>query len=117
MMIGGHEFARRSGIPYRKIDYWARTGLLLPAQGSATPGMGAQRRYSVEQIPAAQILERLMSIRDTHSKGASAAVHDATRRIIEHVAAHGPRGVFELIPGVTVDVAKVLRSVRDEAAA
>lgn len=116
-MIGGHDFARRAGISYRKLDYWARTGLLPPAAGSATPGSGAQRRYSEAQIPAAQVLDRLMSIRDTNRNGQSAIVHEASRRIVEHIVEHGPRGQFELIPGVTVDVAKVLRSARAETAA
>lgn len=115
-MMGGYEFARRCGIPYRKIDYWARMGLLPPAQGPATPGSGVQRRYSEAQVAAAQVIERLMSIRDVRSEGSSAVVHEATRRIAEHIVEHGPRGVFELIPGVTVDVAKVYRSWAEVAA-
>lgn len=113
-MIGGTAFARRAGVSYRKLDYWARTGLLTPAAGSPTPGSGASRRYSAEQVPAAQILDRLMSIRDTHTN--SSVVNDATRRIVDHVIEHGPTGTFELIPGVTVDVAEVLRHVQVDAA-
>ena len=48
-----------SGITYRQLDYWARTGLVLPSIRSAA-GSGSQRLYSFKDILVLKIVKRLL---------------------------------------------------------
>ena len=48
-----------AGITYRQLDYWARTGLVLPSIRSAT-GSGSQRLYSFKDILVLKIVKRLL---------------------------------------------------------
>ena len=47
------------GITYRQLDYWARTGLLLPSIQSAH-GSGSQRRYSFTDVVQLKVIKRLL---------------------------------------------------------
>ena len=51
--------ARRPGITYRQLDYWARTGLVVPTIRSAT-GSGSQRLYSFKDILVLKVVKRLL---------------------------------------------------------
>ncbi len=42
------EAVRISGVPFRNVDYWARTGLVVPTIPAS--GIGSERRYSGEDI-------------------------------------------------------------------
>ncbi|WP_067894457.1 MerR family transcriptional regulator [Nocardia vaccinii] len=48
-----------AGITYRQLDYWARTGLVVPSIRSAT-GSGSQRLYSFKDILVLKIVKRLL---------------------------------------------------------
>ena len=46
------------GCTFRQIDYWARRGL-VPVAGPAQPGSGSSRRYGLEGIFLAKIVNIL----------------------------------------------------------
>jgi DNA-binding transcriptional MerR regulator len=48
-----------AGITYRQLDYWARTGLVVPTVRSAT-GSGSQRLYSFKDILVLKVVKRLL---------------------------------------------------------
>lgn len=48
-----------AGITYRQLDYWARTGLVVPTlQPSA--GSGTQRLYSAQDVALLVVVKRLL---------------------------------------------------------
>jgi DNA-binding transcriptional MerR regulator len=60
-MIGyrGPTACSAAGITYRQLDYWARTGLVVPSIRSAT-GSGSQRLYSFKDILVLKVVKRLL---------------------------------------------------------
>lgn len=48
-----------AGITYRQLDYWARTGLVVPAVRDAG-GSGTQRLYSFRDILMLKVVKRLL---------------------------------------------------------
>ncbi|MBN9618473.1 MAG: MerR family transcriptional regulator [Actinobacteria bacterium] len=48
-----------AGITYRQLDYWARTGLVVPTVRSAS-GSGSQRLYSFKDILVLKVVKRLL---------------------------------------------------------
>ena len=48
-----------AGITYRQLDYWARTGLVVPSVRDAS-GSGTQRLYSFRDIVVLQVVKRLL---------------------------------------------------------
>src|SRR5438270_847861 len=48
-----------ASITYRQLDYWARTGLVVPSIRSAT-GSGSQRLYSFKDILVLKVVKRLL---------------------------------------------------------
>ena len=48
-----------AGITYRQLDYWARTGLVVPEVRSAS-GSGSQRLYSFRDILILKVIKRLL---------------------------------------------------------
>ena len=49
-----------SGITYRQLDYWARTGLVRP-EIRAARGSGSQRLYSFRDILMLKVVKRLLN--------------------------------------------------------
>src|ERR1700754_655554 len=47
------------GITYRQLDYWARTGLVVPTIRSAS-GSGSQRLYSFKDVLVLKVVKRLL---------------------------------------------------------
>lgn len=47
------------GITYRQLDYWARTGLLVPSI-SVAKGSGTQRRYSYRDVVELKVIKQLL---------------------------------------------------------
>ncbi|MGQ0479669.1 MAG: MerR family transcriptional regulator [Pseudonocardia sp.] len=47
------------GITYRQLDYWARTGLVVPSVRGAT-GSGTQRLYSFKDVLVLKVVKRLL---------------------------------------------------------
>jgi DNA-binding transcriptional MerR regulator len=41
-----------TGISFRMLDYWLRTGAISLGEGSNTPGSGRSRRYTHEEMAA-----------------------------------------------------------------
>ncbi len=48
-----------AGITYRQLDYWARTGLVVPSVRGAS-GSGSQRLYGFRDILVLRIVKRLI---------------------------------------------------------
>lgn len=57
--FGRDTVMRTTGITYRQLDYWARTGLLVPGVQDAA-GSGSRRRYSFQDILQLRIMKRLL---------------------------------------------------------
>ncbi|MDR2620520.1 MAG: MerR family transcriptional regulator [Propionibacteriaceae bacterium] len=51
--------ASATGVSYRQLDYWARTGLVLPELNAAT-GSGSQRLYSFRDLVLLRLVKRLL---------------------------------------------------------
>ncbi|MBW3577962.1 MAG: MerR family transcriptional regulator [Actinobacteria bacterium] len=47
------------GITYRQLDYWARTGLVVPSVRQAR-GSGSQRLYSFDDLVELRVIKRLL---------------------------------------------------------
>jgi DNA-binding transcriptional MerR regulator len=47
------------GITYRQLDYWARTGLLIPSIRQAA-GSGSQRLYAFQDVIQLRVVKRLL---------------------------------------------------------
>jgi len=72
-----------AGITYRQLDYWARTGLVLPSVRDAT-GSGSQRLYSFRDVVVLKVVKKLLD--------AGVSLRNV-RAAVEHLRA---RGVAEL---------------------
>jgi len=55
----GASAAAAAGISYRQLDYWDRTGLVIPSIQTAT-GSGSQRLYSFRDILVLKLVKRLL---------------------------------------------------------
>jgi DNA-binding transcriptional MerR regulator len=55
----GPQVCRLVGITYRQLDYWARTGLLVPSLASAT-GSGSKRRYDYTDVLEVKVIKSLL---------------------------------------------------------
>ena len=52
---------RVAGITYRQLDYWARTGLVVPSIRDAS-GSGSQRLYSFRDILLLRVVKRFLDV-------------------------------------------------------
>ena len=55
----GASAAAAAGISYRQLDYWDRTGLVIPSIQTAT-GSGSQRLYAFRDILVLKLVKRLL---------------------------------------------------------
>ena len=55
----GTTACQAAGITYRQLDYWARTGLVVPTVRDAI-GSGTQRLYSFNDILVLKVVKRLL---------------------------------------------------------
>lgn len=55
----GPQVCQIVGITYRQLDYWARTGLLVPSITEAK-GSGTQRRYSYRDLLELKVIKQLL---------------------------------------------------------
>ena len=51
---------RLTGVTYRQLDYWARTGLVTPSVTPAT-GSGSKRSYSYGDVLEVKVIKSLLS--------------------------------------------------------
>jgi len=84
-----------AGITYRQLDYWARTGLVVPTIRSAS-GSGSQRLYSFKDILVLKVVKRLLDT-GVSLQNIRSAVDHLRRRGVDDLA-----GVTLLSDGVTV---------------
>ena len=75
-----------AGITYRQLDYWARTGLVVPEVRGAS-GSGSQRLYSFRDILILKVIKRLIDV------GISL---QQIRTAIEHLRARGVSDLTEV---------------------
>jgi len=75
-----------AGITYRQLDYWARTGLVVPEVRSAS-GSGSQRLYSFRDILILKVIKRLIDA------GISL---QQIRTAIEHLRARGVQDLTQV---------------------
>ena len=75
-----------AGISYRQLDYWARTGLVVPEVRSAS-GSGSQRLYSFRDILILKVIKRLIDA------GISL---QQIRTAIEHLRARGVQDLTQV---------------------
>lgn len=85
------EVARAAGVSYRQLDYWARTGALVPALVVAS-GSGSHRRYSTAQANVAAVLGRLSRLGATTSVMAEVAAQLLERTALPTLVAVEPDG-------------------------
>lgn len=57
--VTSSELITRAGITYRQLDYWVRTGLLIPANG-IDPGSGFPRHFAAHELVVACLVKRLL---------------------------------------------------------
>jgi len=60
--VGGYrapQVCNLVGITYRQLDYWARTGLIVPSLAQAH-GSGSQRRYSFTDVVQLKVIKNLL---------------------------------------------------------
>jgi DNA-binding transcriptional MerR regulator len=67
-----------AGITYRQLDYWARTGLVVPTVRGAS-GSGSQRLYGFRDILILRIVKRLIDTGVSLPNIRAAVEHLATR--------------------------------------
>lgn len=58
--LSSYDVCRLAGITYRQLDYWVRTGLLVPDVHAGHGSGGLGRRFSVEKARQAQVIGLLM---------------------------------------------------------
>ncbi|MBB5874054.1 DNA-binding transcriptional MerR regulator [Allocatelliglobosispora scoriae] len=83
------------GISYRQIDYWARTGLVVPSVRDAT-GSGTARLYSFRDLVVLKVVKRLLD--------AGVSLQNI-RKAIETLRSHGVddlAGITLISDGTTV---------------
>jgi DNA-binding transcriptional MerR regulator len=86
---------RAAGISYRQLDYWARTGLVVPSVRDAD-GSGTQRLYSFRDLIVLKVVKSLLT--------AGVSLQNI-RRAVETLRAHGVEdlaGLTLISDGTTV---------------
>ncbi len=56
----GPTVCRLTGVTYRQLDYWARTGLVTPSITPAT-GSGSKRSYSYADLLEVKVIKSLLT--------------------------------------------------------
>ncbi len=91
-----------AGITYRQLDYWARTGLVVPEVRGAS-GSGSQRLYSFRDILILKVIKRLIDA------GISL---QQIRTAIEHLRARGVQDLTQVT--LMSDGVSVFECTRDD---
>lgn len=91
-----------AGITYRQLDYWARTGLVVPNVRPAD-GSGSQRLYSFRDILLLRVVKRLLDV------GISL---QQIRVAIDHLRARGVEDLSQIT--LISDGVSVYEAVSDE---
>lgn len=131
--FGGPTVCRITGVTYRQLDYWARTGLVTPSLAAAT-GSGSKRRYSYTDLIEVKVIKSLIDagvslartrqavdcLRDSLGVDLASAslILSGGRTVLAHSNGEivdllrGGQGVFNVVPLASV-VAELDDSLRD----
>lgn len=110
----GTDAAAIAGATYRKVDYWARLGLLVPAVEAH--GSGSARGYTHDQLVQLVVLRILMdTLRAGDGRGPS-VVQRIWPAMRDAIATGEPLWPCELAPGITVNVDELVTFARAEVA-
>ena len=95
------------GITYRQLDYWARTGLVVPSIRGAA-GSGSQRLYSFKDMLVLKVVKRLLDA-GVSLQNIRVAVEHLRRRGVRDLAASrcsptAPRCTSAASPEEVVDL-------------
>ena len=108
-LLRGPEVCRLTGASYRMLDYWARTGAVVPEVEAR--GSGTQRRYTVDQaiaVRACFILSHLHAGTDV-MRGLSSAMTARPDLVGQRVIVDDEGAVFDVsepgIDGWVIDLA------------
>ena len=105
------------GVTYRQLDYWARTGLIMPTIPAR--GSGTQRLYSLDDV----VLVRLVAVmlNGAASTGRVERLRPAVS-LVRNALADTPDGPLWLVmptgsrgPAVTTELDSTLREVGETA--
>jgi len=133
--FSGPMVCRLTGVTYRQLDYWARTGLVTPSITPAT-GSGSKRKYSYGDVLEVKVIKSLLTsgialhrarqavecLRG--SLGANLSSSSLVLSDAGSVLAHddgdlvdllrGGQGVFNIIPlaSVVAELSTTIRQVR-----
>lgn len=89
-LVTSQDLCIHAGITYRQLDYWCRTGLLVPYT-DPTPGSGTPRYFEQTAVDLAVTVRRLLEA-GLQPRHAFDLAHDL-------LAGRTPRiGVFRLVP-------------------
>lgn len=93
----GPEVCALTGITYRQLDYWTRSGLIVPSVSRAH-GSGTQNRYSKRDVADLRIMHDLV---------AAGVRPERCRPVIDalHVAEHDLTPAYLIITDTEVSVA------------
>ena len=80
----GQTACAAAGISYRQLDYWARTGLVVPTIRPAA-GSGSQRLYGFRDILVLKIVKRLLDA-GVSLQNIRAAISHLRDRGVDHLA-------------------------------
>lgn len=59
-LVGTTEFCQRTGLTYRQVDHWTRTGVLLPAVPAN--GSGIWRGWSDDEVRVGRVVGQLAAL-------------------------------------------------------
>ncbi|MHB8333925.1 MAG: MerR family transcriptional regulator [Acidimicrobiales bacterium] len=134
--FSGPLVCRLTGVTYRQLDYWARTGLVTPSITPAT-GSGSKRAYSYGDVLEVKVIKSLLDAGVALAKARQAVeclrgafgadLASASLVLSEHgsVLAHsdgdlvdllrGGQGVFNIVPlgGVVAELSTTISSVQE----
>lgn len=88
-MLSTVELCAAAGVTYRQVDYWTRTGYLVPVLGGRGSGKGRERWYDPDEIRVAKALRALLRA-------------DAETLAVR--VRNGGDGQVEVAPGVIIDL-------------
>lgn len=71
-----------AGITYRQLDYWARTGLVVPSVRGAS-GSGSQRLYSFRDVLVLRVVRKLLEAGVSLQNIRTAVGHLRTRGVAD----------------------------------
>ena len=135
--FSGPQVCKLVGITYRQLDYWARTGMLMPSIAQAK-GSGSKRKYSYHDVLELKVIKQLLDagvslqrarqavdcLRDNMGvdlasaslimSGSSSVLAMSNGEIVDLLA--GGQGVLNVVPmgGVVTELDAGIVAVRSE---